>query len=125
MYSASNLFRKELAYAKKITNTSNIYILSAKYGLLHLKDIIEPYNQTLNGQSINAIHESSEMVFAQLEQKIDLNKSEIVFLAGNNYRKQLIPLMRKKYPNISIDIPTEGMGIGVQLRYYSGKLNEK
>lgn len=124
MYSVSNLFRKELAYAKTLTNPNNIYILSAKHGLLHLEDIIEPYNQTLNGQSINSIKLWSKMVFEQLEQKMDLCSIEIVFLAGKNYRKQLIPLLRKKYPNTSISVPTEGMGIGVQLKYYSERLRQ-
>ena len=43
----SDLFQKSLAYAMQL-NPRNIYILSAKYGLLGLDDYIEPYNQTLN-----------------------------------------------------------------------------
>lgn len=42
----SPLFRKSLNYASK--TCSNIYILSAKYGLLRMDDIISPYNETLN-----------------------------------------------------------------------------
>ena len=124
MYSVSNLFKKELIYAKTLTDSNNIYILSAKYGLLNLEDIIEPYDYTLNGQSISVIKKWATMVFEQLEQVIDSSNVEIVFLAGNNYRKQLIPLLRDKFVNAHITIPTEGMGIGVQLKYYKEKLNQ-
>lgn len=43
----SDLFKKSLAYAKK-QKPNKIFILSAKYGVLELKDIIEPYEVTLN-----------------------------------------------------------------------------
>lgn len=44
----SDLFKKSLMYATKITESKNIYILSAKYGLLELNQQIEPYELTLN-----------------------------------------------------------------------------
>jgi hypothetical protein len=43
----SDLFRKNLAYAKKM-KPDHIFILSAKYGLLGLDDRIAPYEKTLN-----------------------------------------------------------------------------
>lgn len=122
LYSASNLFRKELAYAKALTQKQNIYVISAKHGLLHLDEEIEPYDQTLLGQRKAVIENWSAMVFKQLENTIDFNNAEIIFLAGNNYRKYLIPLIEKKYPNVSISIPTEGMGIGNQLKFYNEKV---
>lgn len=46
----SDLFKKSLEYARRL-NPAKIYILSAKYGLLELDDMIEPYEITLNEMS--------------------------------------------------------------------------
>ena len=119
MYSASALFRKELQYAKTLTQANNIFVLSAEYGLLKLDDTIVPYDYTLNGKSKPVITKWATKVFDQLKTTIDLSNAELVFLAGNNYRKQLIPLITSSFPNINIDIPTKGMGIGVQLKFYT------
>ena len=42
-----DLFKKSFEYAKKL-NPRKIYILSAKYKLLELDDVISPYELTLN-----------------------------------------------------------------------------
>lgn len=49
MYSKSLLFRLSLSYALNRVDDKNsqIFVLSAKYGLLPLSKIIEPYNMTL------------------------------------------------------------------------------
>lgn len=41
----SDLFKKSLMYAKK---ADKVYILSAKYGLVELDEVILPYQETLN-----------------------------------------------------------------------------
>lgn len=115
----SPLFKYGLAYAKSL-NPDKIFILSAKYGLLELNEIIEPYNTTLNNMSSKEIKEWSDKVLSKLKNKIDLNKDQIIFLAGDNYRKYLIPHI-KKYT-----IPLKGLGIGKQLKFLkekSGKSN--
>jgi hypothetical protein len=45
MYTSA-LFQKMMAYARSL-NPKFIFILSAKYGLLSLEEIIDPYEQTL------------------------------------------------------------------------------
>ena len=44
----SPMFKKAYEYALRNTNEANIYILSAKYGLIHNSEIITPYELTLN-----------------------------------------------------------------------------
>lgn len=44
----SPLFRYSLKYALSLTSENKIYILSAKYGLLKLDEVINPYELTLN-----------------------------------------------------------------------------
>lgn len=49
----SPLFKKAYEYALKNTiSEDNIYIISAKHGLIHNQQIIAPYEQTLNNASI-------------------------------------------------------------------------
>lgn len=113
----SPLFKYGLAYAKSL-KPDQIYILSAKYGLVGLDKVIEPYNVTLNKMSSKEIKEWSERVLSQLRQKIDLDADQIIFLAGKNYRKYLIPHIK------NYSIPLKGLGIGRQLKYlkeHSGK----
>jgi hypothetical protein len=52
----SPLFTKNLKYAK-LLKPDNIFILSAKYGLVGLDEEIEPYNKTLNTMGSNEIKE--------------------------------------------------------------------
>jgi hypothetical protein len=111
----SSLFTKSLDYAKK-NNFDIIFILSAKHHLLKLDDIIDPYNLTLNSFSKDKIIYWSKKVYYQLLPYLK-EDSEITFLAGNNYRKYLIPLL-KKY---KIEIPMSNLGIGKQLKYLTDK----
>ena len=89
----------------------DIFILSAKYGLLELDRVIEPYNKTLNKMSQNAVKKWAEQVLARLKEKdYDLKRDQFVFLAGMNYRKFLIPEMSNYV------IPMQGLAIGKQLK---------
>ncbi len=110
----SPLFKYGLAYAKTL-QPDKIYILSAKYGVLELDKIIEPYNTTLNTMSSKEIKEWSEKVLIQLKEKIDLNSDKIIFLAGDNYRKYLIPHIK------NYTVPLKGLGIGKQLKFLKEK----
>jgi cytoplasmic iron level regulating protein YaaA (DUF328/UPF0246 family) len=116
----SPLFKYGLSYAKTL-HPDKIYILSAKYGLLELDEIIEPYNTTLNTMKSNEIKEWSERVLIQLNKKVNLNSDQVIFLAGNNYRKYLIPHIKDYI------IPLKNLGIGKQLKFlkeHSGKIGK-
>jgi len=106
----SPLFKKNLQYAKSL-NADNIFILSAKYGLLRLNEEIEPYDKTLNKMRSNEIKEWANSVLNQLKKSTNIENDEFVFLAGNNYRKFLLPYI-KHY-----NIPMQGLSIGKQLQW--------
>lgn len=112
----SPLFKKQLAYARKL-NPDGIYILSAKHGLLDLRDEIEPYNVTLNKMSTAEIKSWSINILDELNRRFDLKQTHITFLAGVNYRKFLIGEI--KY----FDIPFEGLTIGRLLRRLTEELS--
>ena len=111
----STLFKKSLQYAKSL-QPDNIYILSAKYGLLNLNEAIEPYNLTLNSISLKEIKEWSKLILTQLNDVSDLQRDNFVFLAGNNYRKFLLPNIE------NYQIPMKGLQIGKQLQWLTNSL---
>ena len=80
----SPLFKKNLAYAKQI-NSDEIYILSAKYGLLK----IEPYDKTLNKMNVSEKKKWSNEIFQKLQKSETISSTNFIFLAGENYRKYL------------------------------------
>lgn len=114
----SDLFKKSLAFAKTL-KPNNIYILSAKYGLLKLTDTIAPYNLTLNNMSEKSRKAWAYKVYNQCVQEgIDFNE-EAVFLCGLNYRKYLIT----KFKNAKA--PLKNLGIGKQLAFYKERTSEQ
>jgi cytoplasmic iron level regulating protein YaaA (DUF328/UPF0246 family) len=111
----STLFKLNLAYAKSL-NPDKIFILSAKYGLVNLGEEIEPYNTTLNIMHSKEIKEWASNVIEKLSKVADLKNDEFVFLAGNRYRKFLVP-RTKNYK-----VPLEGLSIGRQLQFLKARL---
>lgn len=108
----SSLFKKSLAYARKLKPDA-IYVLSAKYGLLDLEAVVDPYNFTLNTVTAAENRGWARYVAQQLSKVADLKRDHFIFLAGNNYRKNLLPLIS------SYEIPMEGLTIGRQLQALS------
>ena len=106
----SPLFRKMQAYAKGL-RPRQIFILSAKYGLLELERVIDPYELTLNTMRSSARAAWAEDVLTDLREKTDLQKDHIVFLAGLRYRESLTAHV----PHYSV--PMEGMSLGRQLKW--------
>ncbi len=111
----SPLFQKNLQYAKSL-NPDKIFILSAEYGLLDLNKEIEPYNKPLNEMFSDEINGWANSVLNQMKKVSDLDKDEFVFLAGNNYRKFLLPHI-KNYKILML-----GLGIGKQLKWLMEKI---
>lgn len=114
----SPLFKMNLAYAK-LLKPKKIFILSAKYGLVDLDEIISPYNLTLNTMKVKEIQMWAERVKTQMKGKIDFKRDEIIFLAGERYRKFLMPLFK------TTRVPLVGLGIGRQLKFLKRKINAK
>lgn len=85
--------------------------MSAKYGLVPLKKLIDPYNQTLNNMKSYEIKVWADKVIDELKNHSTPEKDHFVFLAGLNYRKFLTPHFKH------FEVPMEGLGIGKQLQY--------
>ncbi len=114
----STLFKLNLQYAR-ILQPDNIFILSAKYGLLPLDRTIKPYEQTLNTMRSAEIKTWASRVLVQLKNVCCLDETECIFLAGEKYRKHLLPHLRNS------KIPLEGLRIGEQLQKLKALCNEQ
>lgn len=111
----STLFKYNLKYAK-LLNPNEIFILSAKHGLLSLEKEINPYNKTLNKMSSKEVKIWANDILNQLKKVSNLKTDEFIFLAGDNYRKYLISHIKNH------KIPMKGLGIGKQLKYLKEKI---
>lgn len=106
----SPLFKFNLKYARKL-KAEKIFILSAKYGLVEPEQKIDTYNQTLNTMKAPEIKKWAEHVLKSLKKKTNVEKDEFIFLAGEKYRKYLLPHLKRTRT------PMQGLGIGRQLQY--------
>ena len=112
----SPLFCYSLKYALSLTSENKVYILSAKYGLLKLDEVISPYELTLNTMSESEKKRWAYKVYLQIK-KHELNFDEdTVFLTGKNYRKYLIT----KFSNATA--PLKDLGLGMQLSFYKNNI---
>jgi len=111
----SPFFKKNLAYAISL-NPDVIYILSAKYGLVTLDQEIDTYDLTLKNFNKDELIKWSIDTAQQLQQVTDLDNDRFIFLAGDKYRRYLIPRL-KHY-----EIPFKGLGIGKQLKQLKSKI---
>jgi hypothetical protein len=111
----SPFFKKNLAYAKSL-NPDLIFILSAKYGLVTLDQEIDTYDLTLKNFKKEELIKWSTDTIQQLQNLTDLNNDRFVFLAGDKYRRYLIPRLK------NYEIPFKGLGIGKQLKHLKNRI---
>ena len=90
------------------------FILSAKYGLVHPEQVIEPYDLTLNSMGVTDRRLWSERVMAQIQPHLNDVRS-VVFLAGQKYRKFLEPEVASL--GVTVQVPMKGLSIGRQLNW--------
>ena len=106
----SPLFCLSLKYAQQLS-PQKIFILSAKYGLVHLDEEIEPYKVTLNKMSARQRRNWADKVLTELKRNCDLENDHFVILAGVKYRQYLMSHLN------SCEVPLAGLPIGKQLQF--------
>lgn len=105
----SPLFKYNLKYAELLT-PDQIYVLSAKHGLVRLDEEINPYEKTLNSMVAHERRKWADHVLIQLRDISNIGDTEYIFLAGRKYREYLLPHL------FHYKVPFEGLGIGKQLQ---------
>lgn len=106
---SSPLFNKSYQYAQSL-KPDKILILSAKYGVLELDDVISDYEETLNSKPDRHIKQWSYNVCKQLESKGISYNEEVMFLTGENYHKYI------KLKFVNKHIPLQGLSLGRRLQ---------
>ncbi|NLF43226.1 MAG: hypothetical protein GX587_11065 [Bacteroidales bacterium] len=104
MYLPSPRFKLAYEYAKK--NSDVVCIISAKYGLIDENQLIDPYNETLNGKSKLERQTWAKGVINKLSQSFDLENDTFVILAGRVYSEFILSAMN------NFELPLEGLSIG-------------
>ena len=88
----STLFRLARAYAER--HADRWFILSARYGLVHPQQVIEPYEQTLTDASAADRRSWAAHVYGQMAEPGLLSPDvSFLWLAGNNYHRDLAQLL--------------------------------
>lgn len=116
----SDLFKKRRAYVERCCD--QWWILSAKYGLVGPDELLAPYDETLKGASTVARQRWSKDVLAALAERVTPVVGDAFEIhAGAEYRDYgLVQGLRQR--GYGVEVPTKGMPIGVQLRFYKQAL---
>ncbi|MHC1740628.1 MAG: DUF6884 domain-containing protein [Anaerolineaceae bacterium] len=112
----SPLFCLNLKYANQLY-PDKIFILSAKYGLVDLNQVISPYDKTLNKMSESERKGWAQGILNSLGERTDLESDAFIILAGINYRKYIIPKLNH------YEIPLEGLSFGKQLQELNKRIS--
>ena len=110
-----SLFKYSLQYAETLRQ-DKIFILSAKYYLLDLERMIEPYEMTLNAFSVEERKEWGMRVIEQLSEITSLTQDKFTILAGQKYINPLREFMTY------IDEPLMSLRYGERLKFLKSKL---
>lgn len=95
-------------------------ILSAKHGLLDPAQVIEPYDLSLTRQDAESRRLWAQVVARDLF-TLAPPATRIVILAGDAYRRDLVPLLlERRHP---VDVPMVGLGIGEQLAWLQRQIH--
>ena len=89
----SSLFKKSLHYARKKASDKDIKILSAKHYLVDLNTKLKPYDKALGDMSADQRKVWSEEVFEILDRRYDIENTQFIFLAGDDYSHYLIEML--------------------------------
>lgn len=109
------LFRASLEWARQQAPDA-IYILSAKHHLLNPDQKIEPYDLTLNDLPAHQLKVWAGTVMEQMKQHTDPQRDHFVILAGEKYRRYLMPHLKHA------SLPLEGLPIGKQVQFLQRQL---
>lgn len=125
MYMPSSLFKASYNYALNhvLDKDKEIFILSAKHHLLNLTDVIDPYDKTLKDMSKEEKEKWAEIVYNRMNDLFDIENTNFIFLAGNNYIRPL-----EKYLNVENclnPIPIQSRSIGRRKKWLKENIEIK
>lgn len=107
-------FKACLAYALAFAKAKNVFIILAKYGLVGLNDVIEPYDKKLG-----APFSVTEFSLTTQAEQLGLLDQKVIVLGGRKY----VSLCRKVW-RTGLQAPLAGKGgIGKQMQWMKEQRN--
>lgn len=112
------LFRAQLAYARTGLGLADadIYVASAKLGLVGISDLIPDYNLALHQLSVGQRRRWGWRVALGLRGR---NPRRVYLLAGKLYREWISYWL----PGVEIALPVTGLGYARQVQWYKQAVN--
>ena len=107
-------FKKARAFVER--QGADWFILSSKHGLVAPDEVIEPYDVSLNDETVRERRQWSKKVAEQLRPQC-VRGTCIIFLAGEKYRQFLVPALEKM--SCKVCVPMKALRIGEQLHWLS------
>ena len=119
----STLFRGRRSYVEQ--SCDEWWILSAKHGVIHPLDVIAPYDVSLKEMGRSERRRWAQRVLQELQATSRPASGDIVEIhAGSEYRDfGLVEGLHQI--GCLISIPTEGLPIGSQLRFYLSRSSDE
>lgn len=113
----SNLFKASRSLAESYP-VSEWWIVSAKYGLVHPNQVIEPYDLGLGSMAKKDRERWGAYVRRDIVRRVK-NPGKIVLLCGEDYTRHIIDgakvLTKKVY------VPLKGLALGEQVKWLTSK----
>lgn len=122
-YWPSPLFRLSYEFARDVWKADQIYILSAKYGIISHHSIIPTYDQTLSKMPRGERLYWGLKAANQLEEMSRHGGRAFLVLAGNTYTEHL-NLQRVALNGNRIESPLKGLALGRRLSWLKNALLE-
>ena len=101
-------FKLTLQCAKRWTSLDNVYIFSAKYGVIHSRSIIEPYEQILNRTGSVALN--------QVREQMGYIDGVVYYLGGSGYLNMLRQIRDDVVAPLQNNLTHPRNGLGYQMR---------
>jgi len=122
LYSPSTLFKAHWNYSLhclKKDPKKEIFIISAKHGVISPFEKIEKYDVTLKTMNKEDRRNWAAKVILQLQDKFNLNETNFIILAGRDYYEYLIELL----PNYKL-IPENPLPIGKRVQWFNKEIEK-
>jgi hypothetical protein len=112
----SALFAGRRSYVEQ--SSGDWWVLSAEHGLVHPDEVLAPYDVTLKDAGRPARRSWSKQLLVMIDERIHPRQGDVFEIhAGAEYREfGLVEGLRDR--GCVVEVPTEGMRIGEQLRFY-------
>ena len=114
IYTKSSNFRKYMELARLLTDSENIFVISALHGLLSLDTVIDWYDYTLMSKPKDVKDAWGMRVAEQIKSRFNVAETMFIVIAGADYFIPLIPHL----PNM--EVPLKGVSMG----YRPAKVDE-